>query len=104
MNDLTGVKVGDKLCIVSRFREKCITPSGRVITKLGEFNPNGRMRGATGFDSTWACPATEDDIAGVHRYRLVQKLTGFRLWEKLSAEDLKAASEIIAKYALGNSR
>lgn len=107
MNDLAGVKVGDQLFVKSGHYDKGnivkvdrVTPSGRVITASGDFNPNGRRRGGNGWLSTWARPATEDDIAGIYRYGLVQKLAEFRLWDKLSADDLKAASEIIAKYKL----
>lgn len=107
MSDLTGVQVGDQLLVTNRSYGKGyivtaerITPTGRVITKSGEFNPNGRKRGDTGWHSTWARKATEDDIAGIYRYGLVSKLERFRAWDKLSADDLKAASEIIAKYDL----
>jgi hypothetical protein len=103
VSDLAGVKVGDKLFVTSRMygsagrivRVGRITPSGRVITTVGEFNPNGRMRGA----EMWARPATYDDIASLNRYRLVQKLERFQLWDNLSADDLRAVSEIVAKYA-----
>ena len=106
MTDLANVKAGDKLFVKSGHYDKGriivadrITPTGRVITKHGEFNPNGRKRGDSGWDSTWARPATEDDIAGIYRHGLVQKLAAFRLWDKLSAEDLKTVSALIAKYA-----
>lgn len=109
-NNLEGVKVGDKLYVKSGHYDKGhivtadrVTPTGRVITKSGEFNPNGRKRGEPDWQRTWARPATEDDIAGIYRNRLVQKLTEFREWDKLSADDLKAASEIIAKYKLPRS-
>lgn len=113
MNDLANVKVGDKLFVKGGHYDKGhivavdrITPTGRVITKSGEFNPDGRKRGERG-GMTWsrlrARPATEDDIAGIYRYGLVQKLERFRLWEKLNSDDLKAASQIIAKYELPHS-
>ena len=105
MGDLTDVKVGDKLFVQGGYNEprieivERITPSGRVIvTHYGEFNSNGRKRGESGWHSTSARPATEDDIARIYRHRLVRKLTDFRQWEKLSAHDLKTATEIIAKY------
>lgn len=106
MGNLEDVKTGDKLFVKSGPYDKgCIvmvdrvTPTGRVITKSGEFNSNGSLRGDNGWQQTWARPATEDDIAGIYRYGLVQKLLQFRAWEKLGAEDLRAASEIIARYA-----
>lgn len=105
MGDLAGVRVGDKLFIKSGHYDRGrieavdrVTPSGRVITKSGEFNPNGRKRGDSGWQSALARLATEDDVAGIRRHNLVQELEKFRLWDKLSADDLKAASEIIAKY------
>lgn len=105
MSDLTDVKVGDKLFVRSGHYSRSmiltadrITPSGRVITTSGEFNRNGRKRGDSGWHTTWARKATEDDIAGIYRNGLVQELSNFRAWDKLSAADLKSASEIIAKY------
>lgn len=107
MTDLLGLKVGDKLFVKRGHYDKGsivavdrITPTGRVITKRGEFNPNGRLRGSSGWLSETARPATEDDIAGIYRYGLVQKLESFRTWDKLSAEDLKAATAIVDKYKL----
>ena len=107
MGDLADVKVGDNLFIKTAHSMghivavDRITPSGRVITKSGEFNPNGRKRGDRGsWSSVWARLATEDDVAGIYRLGLVRKLESFRKWDKLSADDLKAASEIIAKYKL----
>lgn len=105
MNDLTGVKVGDKVFVWGGFDNGHIavvdrvTPSGRVITKSGEFNPNGLKRGdAQSWYPTQARLANEDDIAGIYRLGLVRQLTEFQHWDKLSADDLKAVSEIVAKY------
>lgn len=106
MSDLSSVKIGDKLFVqgvsyvpgyittVAR-----VTPTGRVITKHGEFNPNGYKRGEKGvLGRHRARPATEDDIAGIYRAGLVSRLERFRLWDKLSADDLKAVAGIVAKY------
>lgn len=66
---LSGVKVGDKLCVLQRMGSKRIvvvervTPSGRVITPAGEFNPNGTVRGqADPWNRMTARPANKDDI------------------------------------------
>lgn len=111
MADLLGLKVGDRLFVKRGHHDKGsivavdrITPTGRVITKRGEFNPNGRLRGSGGWLSEWARPATEDDIAGIYRHGLVQKLESVHsYWNKLSAEDLKTATTIIEKYKLPQS-
>lgn len=87
MADLLGLKVGDKLFVKRGHYDKGsivavdrITPTGRVITRRGEFNPNGRLRGGSGYMSEWARPATEDDIEGIYRHGLVEKLVSFRAW------------------------
>jgi hypothetical protein len=105
MYDLAGVQAGDKLFVKSRHTETDmittvdrVTPSGRVITKLGQFNQDGRLRGDHGWTGTRARRAIEDDIAAIRRYNLVRDLNEFSFWHKLSPDDLKAASEIIAKY------
>lgn len=102
---LAGVKVGDKLFVKKGIYDKGvivtanrITPSGRVITDIGEFNSDGWQRGGSRWHRFQARPATEDDIAGVNRYRLAQDLGNFQRWEDLGADDLKAAAAIIAKY------
>lgn len=107
MNDLANVKVGDSLYVKSGRYDKGsivtadrVTPSGRVVTRSGEFNPDGRKRGESGWMRTRARPATEDDIAGIYRYGLVSKISNFHHWEKLSADDLKAVSAIIDRYKL----
>lgn len=107
IGDLTGAKVGDKLFVKSGHYDKGsivtvdrITPTGRIVTKHGEFNPNGRKRGSDGWQSTWARLATEDDVAGIFRLGLVSKIERFRAWDKLSADDLKTVSEIVSKYQL----
>lgn len=97
---LSGVKAGDTLFVVSRFSKHLVkvervTPTGRVITKNGEYNPNGRLRGAAGWDSPRARLATEDDIAGINRGNLVYKLERFQ-WGNLDAETLKKVCELIA--------
>jgi hypothetical protein len=103
MTELTGIKPGDTLFISNRWSKWLdkvdrITPTGRVILKNGtQFNPDGYQRGQTGWDRTSARPATNDDIAGINRSHLVQKLSRFQ-WDKLGAEDLKAVGEIAAKY------
>lgn len=103
MSDLTGVKVGDKV-FVSRggydrghiTTVKKITPSGRVITVNGSvYNQDGYRRGETSaWHRTFARVATEDDIAGIYRYSLVEKFKSFD-WNKCSAEDLKTINEIV---------
>lgn len=105
MTDLTNVKVGDKLFVKVGYYDKGqiiavdrVTPTGRVITKVGQFNPDGRRRGDSGWERASARPATEDDIAGIYRHGLVRALTEFRHWEKMTAADLKAAADLIAKY------
>lgn len=105
MNALANVKVGDKIFVKSGSYDKGrivtidrITPSGRVITAIGHFNPNGRLRGDNSWISTYARPATEDDVAGIYRYGLVRKMEEFRMWGRLSADDLKVVAEIIFKY------
>jgi len=107
MNDLDGVKPGDRLLVKIGHHDKGhlvtvdrVTASGRVITASGEFNPNGRKRGEdrNSWSRTIARLATEDDIAGIFRLGLVSKLERFRTWDKLSADDLKAAVSIVEKY------
>ena len=104
MNDLTNAKPGDRLFIWSRYNKWLdvvdrVTPTGRVVLKNGtQFKPNGWKLGDKGFDMTQARLATDDDIAGINRGRLVDKLRRLN-WEKLSADDLKAVAEIVAKYA-----
>jgi hypothetical protein len=107
VTDLNGVKAGDSLFIKTGNYDKGrivrvdrVTPTGRVIAGGSEFNPNGRKRGSRGWDSTWARLASEDDIAGIYRHGLVRNLEQFRQWEKMSPEDLKAASALVDKYKL----
>lgn len=102
---LANVAIGDKLFISGGPHERGsiatvdrITPTGRVITQLGEFNIDGRQRGGSSWYKRYARVATDDDIAGVNRYLLVQRLANFRLWQKLNAADLKTVAELIAKY------
>jgi hypothetical protein len=104
---LDNVKVGDRICIIRHLGSsqlaavEKVTPSGRVITKHGIFTPNGYMYG--GRKEPWnrarARLATEDDIAGIYRAGLVRKIETFRLWDKLSPDDLRTISAIIQKYA-----
>lgn len=104
MNDLTDVKVGDLLCVKRSLNSDQltavtrITPSGRIITKYGQFNPDGFLRGETGYFRAFATPATEDDIARIRRLNLVAELERFRKWHKLTADDLKSAVAIIERY------
>lgn len=107
MESLEGVKAGDKLFIKSNRYDHGhietvdrVTPTGRVVTKSGTFDQHGYRRGDSGWHICWARRATEDDIAGVNRYSLVCKLKDFKGWEKLSPDDLKAATAIIEKYKL----
>lgn len=104
MGDLSGVKVGDKLCIRrSHYQPSTIeivervTPTGRVITKSGAFERSGYMRGGDSWSRPYAWLATEDDIAGVHRYGLVSTFKQFD-WNRLTAEDLKAVDVIVKRY------
>lgn len=87
MSDLSDVKPGDKLFIKSGHYDRGhiedverITPTGRVIVKRGTFERSGRLRGGNSWCSTYARPATEDDIAGNYRYGLVSKISNFRGW------------------------
>jgi len=101
---LDGIRVGDRLCVWHRHGSnrietaERITPTGMVVTKSGMFNKDGSLRGDTNWDRTWARPATEDDIAGIYRVGLVQKIERFRLWDKLSADELKAVVGIVDQY------
>jgi hypothetical protein len=104
-DDLSGAKVGDQLFVTGRFDRghlttvDRITPTGRVVTKSGEFNPDGSKRGDTGWHRQHARLATADDIAGINRYNLTRKLEMFRAWDKLSPDDLKAVSDIVKKHS-----
>jgi hypothetical protein len=106
MHDLSGVKVGDKLCIYGRLSRDRIaivdrlTPTGRVITKAGTFSVHGRMYGRLqdSWNQQYARPATEDDIAGIYRAGLVSKIERFRGWDKLSADDLESVAALVVRY------
>lgn len=106
MTVLEGVKAGDRLFIKAGNYDtgrivvaNRVTPTGRVITEVGEFDPGGWKRGERNhWSRTRARRATEDDIAGVYRHGLVGKISGFSRWEKLSAEDLKLVAGIIDKF------
>lgn len=107
MDDLSEVKVGDKLFVKGSGYDKGhleiverITPTGRVITKHSKYDKSGRRIGDTGYFRARASKATEDDIAGIYRLGLVNKIEQFRRWDKLSAEDLKTTAELVAKYQL----
>lgn len=108
MTDLTEAKPGDTLCIYNRHTKWLdkidrVTPTGRVILKNGsQFDPSGYKRGDSGWNRTQARIATEDDIADIYRAGLVSKIERFRAWDKLSADDLKAAAGLVAKYQLPN--
>src|SRR5712664_77871 len=98
---LLNVKVGDNLYVWARLGSNRIepvlkiTPSGRVITRSGTFNPNGYLRGDRHtWSQTRARPATADDIAGIYRAGLVAKLARFS-WDKLNADDLKVVAAIV---------
>lgn len=105
MSDLAEAKPGDTLFIWTHFNRKGRlatverkTPSGLVVLKNGDkFNVDGYMRGASGWDRPRARIATPDDISGVNRWNLVTKIERFRAWDKLSADDLKAVSEIVGR-------
>jgi len=104
MSDLAEAKVGDTLLVWSRWNKyltkvERVTPTGRVITKNAEFNPNGSIRGGSGSDRAHACIASSDDIAGINRNHLVNKLWHFS-WDKLNTDDLKTVGEIIARYKM----
>lgn len=106
MDDLSEAVVGTKLYITTSSYGRGyiasverITPSGRVITKNGiTFERSGRKRGGGDrWQRTRARIATEDDIAGIWRDGLVEKFRGFK-WDKLTAEELKAVDEIVARH------
>jgi hypothetical protein len=99
---LSGVKVNDKLFVQAARSSRIepvlrITPTGRVITQSGTFDVHGYLRGQR---RPWAVTrarlATEDNIAGVDRVTVVQKLSHFD-WGKLNADDLKAIWAIASK-------
>lgn len=102
-DDLANVEVGTKLFICGGGDYKGrievvvrVTPTGRIVTRTGTFDRNGRLRGEIGsWHRHYARIATDDDIAGVNRWALVNKLKGIN-WDKLPAEQLKAINEIIS--------
>ena len=103
-DDLSQAKVGDQLFVHGRWRSslvkvKRITPGGRIVTEHSTFRPDGRQIGASGYDTTFARIATAEDIAKVKRNISLSAVSHFS-WEKLSDDDLKTVSEIIAKYKL----
>lgn len=101
-------KVGDKLFVKGGSYDKGhievverVTPTGRIITMHAQYNPDGLRRGDSGsWTRTRARIATEDDLAGIYRFGLVSKIENFKNWNKLSAEDLVAAADLVAKYQL----
>ena len=104
MNDLSDVTVGTELFVTRGYQQNWIekveriTPTGRVITKTGTYDRDGYLRGERNYwTQARARIATKDDIAGIYRLGLVSKLKGVD-WNKLSADDLKAVSEITSKY------
>lgn len=108
MNDLSEIKPGDKLFVQGGYGKghietvERVTPTGRVITQSYQYELNGRRRGDTGWRRSVARRATDDDLAGIFRSGLVHKCESFRGWEKMSAEDLKTAADLVAKYQLPN--
>lgn len=100
MTDLSTAKPGDLLYIWGRMNQRLdkvdrITPTGRVVLKNGEqFNADGSRRGDGPYSCVSARVATEDDIAGIYRANLVNKLRHFP-WDKLKAADLKTVGEIV---------
>ncbi len=106
MDESLDVKAGDRLFVRGSspydkgFIEvvERLTPTGRIITKHHQYDPNGRRRGETGWGRHTARKATEDDIAGIYRVGLVSKIDRFRQWSKLSADDLQAVAAIVAKH------
>jgi len=103
---LANVKAGDKLFVQRDRYDKGsiitvdrVTPTGRVVTKMGQFDPDGWLRGdSKSWNRTTARIATEDNIAGVNRWNLVRKISEFKGWEKLSPDDLKAVAEIVRRH------
>jgi hypothetical protein len=99
---LSDVKVGVKLCVLSRLSPKRIemvlkvTPTGRVVTRSGTFNPDGNLRGDL-FNKTRARLATDDDLIEVYRARLVERFRRYD-WNKLSSDDLKFINTILNNY------
>lgn len=107
MNDPIQVAPGDKLFVSGGPYDKGhievvmrLTKTGRIVTEHHQYDPDGRRRGDTGWHRSRARKATEDDLAGIFRLGLVSKIERFRRWDKLSADDLKAAAEIVSKYEL----
>jgi len=79
MGDLSEVTIGDLLFVKGSHYDKGrleiverVTPSGRVITKAGQYDPSGRMRGQRGWQSRWARLATA--AANETRRRLDDRL------------------------------
>ena len=104
MSDLSQVQVGTRLFVTVGHYDRGrielverITPTGRIVTKSGTYERSGYRRGGNSWSRGYARVATEDDIAGIYRYGLVERMKSFN-WNKLSADDLKAVDEVVAKY------
>jgi hypothetical protein len=110
MTELREAKPGDKLYVWcgpydrGRIEEvERTTPSGRLITRSGAFDPDGYLRGEKGrWHRTRARPATADDVAGINRFHLVSKIASFNKWEKLTPDELKAVAEIVKRHTLND--
>lgn len=110
MTDLSEVRIGDKLLVWCGPHDRGridtverITPSGRIVTKSGQFEREGWLRGEKSrWQTTRARPATPDDIAGINRLHMVSKITNFKKWDKLTPDELKAVSEIVKRHTLND--
>ena len=98
MYNLEGVRVGDKLFVTSRNSDGVVTveriTATLVITKLYRFNKKtGKAQGSDCWSSTWARPATDDDIKQAYRKRLIRKCEDLT-FELLTVEQMENILEI----------
>lgn len=102
MYNLENVRVGDKLFVKNRNYDGVVTveriTATLVITKLYRFNKKtGIAQGSDSWSSTWARPATDDDIAQAYRKKLIRKCEDLS-FELLTVEQM----ENILKIANSN--
>ena len=107
--DGSKYKAGDTVIVVDRaFRDRIttidkITPSGRLIVGTSVFNPDGRERGATGYNSCFLLDPTPDRIEQATRNSLITRIDGtvYRRqrkqegWADLSTDQLRQIAELL---------